>query len=257
MSPRTLYGIDGCPKGWLCVSVVEGSNSTPQARIIEHLSEFTLGAYDIVAVDIPIGLPLDTKDEKNRRACDQAARDTLGERRNSVFFTPSRGILNYCDGLPAQASAWHTENTGRGISIQGFSILRKIKEMDSWIRSLPRSMGIHEVHPELSFGSWGGEGEGAFVILPKKSRVDGRKARLKLVSCRWNGAFEEARISLGPKTSNISGGRRKRLWAEDDLLDAFAALWTAERLSKGEAIRFPQTMPAPLDGMGIPMQIHA
>jgi predicted RNase H-like nuclease len=41
--------------------------------------------------------------------------------------------------------------------------------------------------------------------------------------------------------------------ADDDLYDAFAALWTTERMARGEAVRIPRE--PPVDAMGLSMEI--
>jgi predicted RNase H-like nuclease len=41
--------------------------------------------------------------------------------------------------------------------------------------------------------------------------------------------------------------------ADDDILDAFAALWTAERITSGVAVTLPENKP--LDSTGLPMRI--
>ncbi|MFL5635521.1 MAG: DUF429 domain-containing protein, partial [Gemmatimonadaceae bacterium] len=44
--------------------------------------------------------------------------------------------------------------------------------------------------------------------------------------------------------------------ADDDILDAFAALWTAERVARGAAITLPHADP-PMDSVGLPMRMLA
>ena len=61
----------------------------------------------------------------------------------------------------------------------------------------------------------------------KKSR-GGREERERLVTKRYGTAYNDARRRLQPGT-----------FANDDLLDAFAALWTAERIWQGRAVAFP------------------
>lgn len=41
-----------------------------------------------------------------------------------------------------------------------------------------------------------------------------------------------------------------------DILDAFAALWSADRIARGLALRFPEGEPA-RDASGLPMVIKA
>lgn len=251
-----LYGIDGCPAGWLCVSCPTDGGETPQAEIIPTLDSLTqrLKPDDIVAIDMPIGLPADTMDDTNRRACDQIARDKLDGRRNSVFFAPSRGILGHLTSH-VTASAWHETHTGRGISRQCYFILHKVLELDVWIGSHPGIARIFEVHPELSFAHWNG-GRDPIPMLHRKSKSEGRAERQSKVDSEWPGAFDIAVEALGAGSCKRPDGGRKRLWAKDDLLDSFAALWSAKRIASNQAVSYPMGDPPP-GAIGRSMKIHA
>ncbi|HKT62641.1 MAG TPA: DUF429 domain-containing protein [Burkholderia sp.] len=48
--------------------------------------------------------------------------------------------------------------------------------------------------------------------------------------------------------------RKSAQASRDDVLDAFAVLWSARRIASGEALRFPETVE--IDASGIPMVIH-
>ena len=53
--------------------------------------------------------------------------------------------------------------------------------------------------------------------------------------------------------ADLRGGYRRGAVADDDLLDAFAALWSAQRLARGEARVLPSS--PELDGTGLAMEI--
>ena len=61
----------------------------------------------------------------------------------------------------------------------------------------------------------------------------------------WPGALARCRQEL-----TQVGGQ-----ADDDLIDAFAAPWTARRIVEGKAIQFPAV--AEVDGAGLPMRMMA
>jgi predicted RNase H-like nuclease len=101
-------------------------------------------------------------------------------------------------------------------------------------------MRVHEVHPEISFYFLAGQRP---LKYRKKSEA-GREERRKLLEplySRWLQAALLARKKLG--------------CAEDDLLDAFVALWTAKRI----ACRISYTIPAvpPQDAFGLRMEMVA
>src|SRR5207248_11510271 len=75
-----LAGVDGCRAGWV---VAADSGAFVAASFAEILAE----RFDLVLIDIPIGLP------DGPRACDLGARVLLGPRRSSVFPAPSRRLL--------------------------------------------------------------------------------------------------------------------------------------------------------------------
>ena len=100
---------------------------------------------------------------------------------------------------------------------------------------------VHEVHPELSFMLMNG---GAPMPFGKKS-AEGRRDRERLIDRVFPHAFRAVRA------------RHARAEAkDDDILDAFAALWSADRIARGLARHFPEGEPA-RDASGLPMVIKA
>ncbi|MGA1498663.1 MAG: DUF429 domain-containing protein, partial [Steroidobacteraceae bacterium] len=204
----TLAGIDGCPAGW--VAAIQADTEV-ELRLASRLKDLVAGlpARSLLAIDMPIGLP-----EAGPRECDVLARRRLGAARGaSVFAAPVRAALNARDY--ATALARHRRADGRGLSRQAFNILPKIREVDRLLASRPNlRRRMIEVHPESSFAQWNG---GAPIPAGKKTR-EGRQQRSHLVDTRWPG-LREAFLAL----------TLRREVAEDDILDAFAALWSAER----------------------------
>jgi predicted RNase H-like nuclease len=91
-SPMPIVaGIDGCPKGWLCLTK-DLATGKVQARIfkgIEHLLSLK-PRPDLVMIDVPIGLT-----DAGPRACDLEARAKLRPpRSSSVFPAPIRPTLS-------------------------------------------------------------------------------------------------------------------------------------------------------------------
>jgi predicted RNase H-like nuclease len=75
-----------------------------------------------------------------------------------------------------------------------------------------------------------------------KRTGEGRAERLELVNERFGPGFGDVRPSIP-----------HRLAADDDILDAFAALWTAERIFRGEAATVPAIPPE--DRFGLRMEM--
>ena len=185
-----------------------------------------------VGVDMPIGLP-----GRARRRSDVKARELLGPRRSSLFWTPPLCALNAADH--AEANRLSREGTGRGLSIQAFHLLPKVREVRAVLAPddlspLARPQAA-EVHPETSFAVLAGRP----MSFPKRQQ-QGAAERLDALESE----FADLDAALHPP----------RGAALDDLLDATAAAWTARRMAAGTAMALGQ---GELDETGYPMAIWA
>ena len=207
-------GLDGCKAGWLGASAGDdGVGFTVLSRFEEALA-----TAEVVAVDIPIGLP-----EEGARECDLAARRLLPGRGSSVFPAPVRAVL--AAETYAQARDLSVAAHGKSLSAQAFGIVPKIAEVDG-VRDPAR---VVEVHPEVSFARLAGE------VLPPKRTVDGALARLAVLE-----------PVFGPVPRTAPRGA-----AFDDCLDALVCLWTGRRWLAGEA----EVLGGDLDATGQVMRI--
>ncbi|HEX8298274.1 MAG TPA: DUF429 domain-containing protein [Rubricoccaceae bacterium] len=224
----TLGGVDGCRAGWV-VATDDGERLA--VFVVPTFQDVLTCVSDLVAVDIPIGLP-----EAGPRDADRLARRASG-RPSSVFPVPVRGVLALA--THAEASARHRAIDGRGMTRQAFGILPKIAEVAAVLRAdLAAARRTFEVHPEVTFAALAG----APLAHAKKTR-EGRAERLALLA----GVFGDAPERLAPPLPRSAV-------APDDVLDAFAALWTARRIAAGVARSLPET--PPLDAHGLPMAIR-
>ncbi|MFZ0408045.1 MAG: DUF429 domain-containing protein [Cyanobium sp.] len=231
-----LLGVDGCRAGWLALAAgTEGAEVHDQLHP-EAAGLFAQAGWQLMAIDIPIGLP-----ERGSRACDQEARQLLGARRSSVFPAPIRAVLQASDHQ--QACRISRQLQGKGISCQSFNILAKIRSIDAQLQTEPAlAARIHEVHPELIFQQWNG---GRSMAYAKKT-AQGRQERMQLVESEFPGAW-----------SAIRQRHRRNAVADDDILDALAALHTARRLHRGQALRLPTRALCEIDACGLAMRISA
>jgi len=103
---------------------------------------------------------------------------------------------------------------------------------------------VREVHPEVSFQAW----SGAAMQFNKKS-APGHDERRRLVDQHFGpAAYEVVRDQL-----RVRNRLRVKDVGEDDILDAFAALWSAERILRGVSRALPER---PLsDRFGLRMEI--
>ncbi len=219
-----VLGVDACSKGWVGIGHdVSHCAAYFGATIADVVAAGeTDGAFDVVAIDIPIGLP----DSTSRRA-DELARRELGPRRSSLFMTPVRRAVLAEDH--AAASQINRELTGSGVSMQSFMLKPKLLEVEAWVLATQRP--VIEVHPELSFAR--------MADAPLTTR-----------KATWAGASQRhALLAAWGLTIDGELGGAGRLAAVDDVLDAGAAAWTAQRYLRGTARSLPNTPERFSDGI--------
>jgi predicted RNase H-like nuclease len=223
MSPPRVLGVDAYKHGWVGIALTVGYDSAYVAPRIDELvaTAEADGALDVVAVDMPIGLP----DAGPRRA-DVLAKRRVGPRHASVFITPIRAALLAENFLQAVEIA--RLRAGGGISRQAYALRPKLLEVDAWVQR-----GTHhvvEVHPEVSFAALADRPLGA-----GKRTWGGATVRRRLLA--------DAGITLpdGLGVADVAG--------VDDVLDASVAAWTARRVARREARSLPEDPEAFSDGL--------
>ena len=243
-----VAGVDGCPAGWLAVfrSTV---GETPYARIFHTFAELIATQPAIIAVDIPVGLP--KVSQRGGRQADKEARKRLGTaRQSSVFPAPSRAVLRATSFEEACTIERENSVPPKKISQQVFNILDKVREVDCLAR---QHIGlIYECHPEVCFLAMN---NGAAMQLPKK--VSRRKSPTGISGA----GLQERRKHLVQRgyteeflTKRIGSVAEHGL---DDLIDACAAAWTAERIFQNDnSLIVLPTLPDP-DEHNICMAIWA
>jgi predicted RNase H-like nuclease len=201
-------GVDAARGGWIAVALEDGrfTDAALERRFPALLERYRDAL--VIGVDVPIGLP----ETGERRRADKAARQMVGARRSSVFFTPARAAL--------EATTYHEARTiAPSTSAQGWALRTAILDVDR-----VRDPRVREVHPEVSFAVLAG-------------------GPLAFAKRTWNGHRERFRLlrTAGIRIpENLDAG----LAAADDVLDAAVAAWTATRIARGEHITVPAD-PAP------------
>jgi predicted RNase H-like nuclease len=205
-----FVGVDGCKQGWVAVVLTEDAFARAAAFPTFDAVVAAFGEAVVVGVDMPIGLV-----DAASRTADRAARGTLTGQASSVFNAPARSTLT--------ASSYEDANRisravcGTGMSRQSYAILDKVRQVDRFAAD----ERLVEVHPELSFRLMNDGG----ALLRKKS-WGGMHQRLRRLC--------EAGIVLPADLGDAS------VVAPDDVIDAAAAAWSARRVARGEARRWPE-----------------
>lgn len=110
-----------------------------------------------------------------------------------------------------------------GISRQCFGLFPKLREVDALITPELQKR-IKEIHPELCFTALN-EGR---PLPESKHNKRGRKMRRDLLSSHGYGRLIDVALADASRPD------------EEDVLDACAACWTAERILRGVAERIPE-----------------
>jgi len=225
-----VAGVDGCRGGWVVVTVPVARGAATVWAVTSVgpvLDALRYGRLAAMAIDIPIGLP-----DTGARRCDVEARRLLGRRASSVFPAPARALLDAASY--AEALARSRALCGASISRQLFHLLPKVAEVDALVTPADQRQLV-EVHPEVSFTVAAGRP----MEAPKRTAA-GRDERVRVLS---------------PAFPDVAGhlAARPRGVASDDLLDAFAAAWTARRWLDGTSRR----LGGDLDARGLRMEIIA
>ena len=213
--------MDGVPGGWVLVRLEPGAvtwSVQPDAAAVLAATRDCLA----VGVDIPLGLPAGA----GRRACDEATARALGRARSSVFPAPPREVL--VAPSHAEACAVARRLTGRAISLQTFHIGPKIREWDA----LELPSHVVEVHPEVSLRTLAPD----VGFAPKKT-ARGAGQRIAALA-RW--------LDVGEALGDLPSGARL-----DDVLDALAAAWSAQRWAAGTA----EVLGEEVDDRGRPVRV--
>lgn len=213
--PAPVLGVDGCSGGWVGVLLVpDGPARVLTSETIGALVDLARESADVavVAIDIPIGLP-----DSGVRTADVLARKALPGKSSSVFTTLTRAA--WAAGTRAEAEEINQRTSGRGVPPYTFALREKLLQVDDWVHARPQ-VRVVEVHPELCFAEMTGS-----PVLSKKRQPEGAADR--------RSALSDQGLTVPPYYAGTG-------FAEDDLLDACAAAWTAVRVVTGTARSLPE-----------------
>jgi predicted RNase H-like nuclease len=208
----TVMGIDAAAGKWLAVVLDGGAyaGADLQPHVADLLERYPEAS--IVAIDIPIGLPVG-----RARPADTAAQAFVGAARAaSVFRTFPLEVLRAESYAEAVATARRLH--GAAISQQSWGLRMRIEEVGRIAQSDPR---LVEVHPEVSFRALNGAS-----LRYSKHSCSGVHERLDLLA--------RAGIVL---PDYLPGGARA---APDDVVDAAVAAWSAWRVAERRSKTLPE-----------------
>lgn len=226
-----IAGIDGARGGWVVATSAPAFTDIQLTFVesVDHIVDDLLAdRCAAAAIDMPIGLSAN-----GHRPADDLARTRLGARRSTFFPTPTRSVLNAPDF--ETANRLHRQHAGKGLSIQAWNLVPKIREIDQlWNQLLTNR--LVEAHPELSFA----EMAGGPLPVAKATAAGAAERRALLGAAFADPARVDDALRALPKRFRI------------DVLDALVMLWTAARTAKRSAL----VLGGDEDEHGRPMMLH-
>ncbi|MEM9025904.1 MAG: DUF429 domain-containing protein [Verrucomicrobiota bacterium] len=203
------WGLDGARGGWVLSRRVPGSGYGAEVFFCPSLDEvLDITGSERVAVDMPIGLATAVSPQ---RKWDVDARRVLRGRLSSRVFTPPiQEVLN--SASYAEANQRSKALIGKGISVQAWNLVPKIRELEAVLRSSPElSVQWREAHPEIAFANLNG---GMPIVGSKKTR-EGEQIRGELLR-------RSAGIRFDLIWGHFSQAGVQGRFARDDVLDSLA-----------------------------------
>ncbi len=201
-------GIDRWRGGWV---IAEQHDAQLAIWAAPDIADVTgrLADHAAVAIDMPIALAI-----AGRRSAEAELRAALGASARSVFTSPTRTAID----APSQAKAteWNRQNGGPGISAQAFGLFASIRQLRTAL-SGPAHAHWWETHPETAFAAMN---SGAPMASKKSARGVGQR----LAELRRHFPTIDDCLEHAPNKVPI-----------DDVLDAIAALWSAQRIATNAA----------------------
>ena len=229
---KKIAGIDGSKGGWVCVSGYENNFKELKFEKLKEFNDIKSKDFNLVLVDIPIGLDINLK--KGGRIVDKLARKELLTNKSSIFNAPSRLVLEAKNYEEANKI---NKNKGMGLSKQSWNLVKKIKEVDEFIRNSNKT-AIFESHPEIIFQ------------VMKKDKVSTKKKNDEGIIERRN-LLEKNGFNKIFLEKNLSA--KDSFYKKDDFIDACSLFWSANRAIAKTEVKIPNDIV--LDSEGIIMQI--
>jgi predicted RNase H-like nuclease len=139
-----------------------------------------------------------------------------------------------------KADKIHRSIDGSGVNVFSWNLYPRIRDVDTELQKNSQLRDkVYEVHPEISFRALNDD----VPIIAAKRNPEGESIRRSLVENHFGaGAFNEIRKN-----------HYMKYVSNHDINDAFAVIWTAERIFNGKAVSIPAE--AEFDSVGLRMGI--
>ncbi|WP_418284875.1 DUF429 domain-containing protein [Halorubrum sp. DTA46] len=216
-------GVDWASGCWVVVeATTETTNISTEPSLLNVWHEYGDQANEIL-VDIPVHL-----EREGNRECDQNAKDFLGSRGSTVFWTPNN------DAVTAEDYDTAVENNTRGLGSHSWGLIPRIQEVNAMLDEIDaaREM-VYESHPEVCFKAYHGDN------LPSKKSGEGFEARKDCLIENGGQSFQPVIDLVDERQANSQWHHRIQEGRIDDVLDAAILALTA-RESSGDYSTLPE-----------------
>ncbi len=204
-------GVDWASGSWVVVeATTESTSVSTEPSLLNVWQKYRDRANEIL-VDIPVHLR-----REGDRECDQKAKDFLGSRGSTVFWTPNSDAVTSEDYDDAVA-----RNT-RGLGSHSWGLVPRIREVNALLDEFDTAHEtLYESHPEVCFKAYNGEG------LPSKKSDVGFGARKECLIKNGGESFQPVLDLVDERQANSQWHHRIQSGRVDDVLDAAILALTA------------------------------
>jgi predicted RNase H-like nuclease len=228
-------GVDWASGTWVVVEATADSTCVnAEPSLLNVWQEYGDQASEIL-VDVPLHLV-----SEGVRECDQAAKNFLGARSSTVFWTPTR------DAIEARDYGTAADRNTHGLGSQSWGLIPRIREARALLEAIPATHEtVYESHPEVCFKALHGDD------LPSKTDGAGFEARTSCLATHGGESFQPVLDFVTERRANSQWHHRLQSGRVDDVLDAAVLALTA-RITAGD---YP-TLPADVDPTNDPAIVY-
>ncbi|MFA9516867.1 DUF429 domain-containing protein [Halopenitus sp. H-Gu1] len=216
-------GVDWASGLWVVVEATPHTTRiSTEPSLLNVWHKYSDRANEIL-VDIPVHLT-----DENKRECDRKAKDFLGSRGSTVFWTPNRDAVTTEDYNEA------VKRNTSGLGSHSWGLIPRIREVNALLDEFEAVCEtVYESHPEVCFKAYHGDD------LPSKKSDEGFKARKDCLIKNGGESFQLVLDLVDERETSSQWHHRIQSGRLDDVLDAAILALTA-RESAGSYSTLPQ-----------------
>lgn len=207
----THLGVDWASGTWVVVEAKEDTTKIATEPSLLNVWHEYGGRANEVLVDIPVHL-----ENEGDRDCDREAKEFLGSRSYTVFWTPNADVIDAGEYNEA------AENNTRGLGCQSWGLIPRIREVNALLDEIDNANEkVYESHPEVCFKAFN-DGH-----LPSKKSDEGFELRKECLVKEGGDSFQPVADFVNERQKNRKWHYRIQSGRVEDVLDAAILALTA------------------------------